>query len=145
MKITYLRSIKFLGAASIIFLLSACASNQSISTAILAFEAQAGNVQLGQSKAEVLAMLSPTQANMPSRFGKPFEAFLEDDKLKEVYFFRSRSFADGLVTDDEFIPYVFEDGVLIAIGWTAIGGPKTQAQQRESDVHIYRRHRIFYY
>jgi len=145
MKITYLRSIKFLGAASIIFLLSACASNQSISTAILAFEAQAGNVQLGQSKAEVLAMLSPTQANMPSRFGKPFEAYIEDDKLKEVYFFRSRSFADGLVTDDEFIPYVFEDGVLIAIGWTAIGGPKTQAQQRESDVHIYRRHRIFYY
>ncbi|MFB1001055.1 MAG: hypothetical protein QMC22_00815 [Pseudomonadales bacterium] len=145
MKITYLRSIKFLGAASIIFLLSACASNQSISTAILAFEAQAGNVQLGQSKAEVLAMLSPTQASMPSRFGKPFEAYIEDDKLKEVYFFRSRSFADGLVTDDEFIPYVFEDGVLIAIGWTAIGGPKTQAQQRESDVHIYRRHRIFYY
>jgi len=145
MKITYLRSIKFLGAASIIFLLSACATNQSISTAILAFEAQAGNVQLGQSKAEVLAMLSPTQASMPSRFGKPFEAYIEDDKLKEVYFFRSRSFADGLVTDDEFIPYVFEDGVLIAIGWTAIGGPKTQAQQRESDVHIYRRHRIFYY
>ena len=145
MKITYLRSIKFLGAASIILLLSACASNQSISTAILAFEAQAGNVQLGQSKAEVLAMLSPTQASMPSRFGKPFEAYIEDDKLKEVYFFRSRSFPDGLVTDDEFIPYVFEDGVLIAIGWTAIGGPKTQAQQRESDVHIYRRHRIFYY
>ena len=145
MKITYLRSIKFLGAASVIFLLSACASNQSISTAILAFEAQAGNVQLGQSKAEVLAMLSPTQASMPSRFGKPFEAYIEDDKLKEVYFFRSRSFADGLVTDDEFIPYVFEDGVLIAIGWTAIGGPKTQAQQRESELHIYRRHRIFYY
>ena len=145
MKITYLRSIKFLGAASVIFLLSACASNQSISTAILAYEAQAGNVQLGQSKAEVLAMLSPTQASMPSRFGKPYEAYIEDDKLKEVYFFRSRSFADGLVTDDEFIPYVFADGVLIAIGWTAIGGPKTQAQQRESDLHIYRSHRIFYY
>jgi hypothetical protein len=145
MKITYLRSVKFLGAASVIFLLSACVSNQSISTAILAYEAQAGNVQLGQSKTEVLAMLSPTQASMPSRFGKPFEAYIEDDKLKEVYFFRSRSFSDGLVTDDEFIPYVFEDGVLIAIGWTAIGGPKTQAQQRESEMHIYRRHRIFYY
>ena len=145
MKIINVRSLKFLGAVSIILMLSACASNQSISTAILAYEAQAGNIQLGQSKAEVLAMLSPTQASMPSRFGKPYEAYIEDDKLKEVYFFRSRSFADGLVTDDEFIPYVFEDGVLIAIGWTAIGGPKTQAQQRESDVHIYRRHRIFYY
>ena len=145
MKIINVRSLKFLGAVSIILMLSACASNQSISTAILAYEAQAGNIQLGQSKAEVLAMLSPTQASMPSRFGKPYEAYIEDDKLKEVYFFRSRSFADGLVTDDEFIPYVFEDGVLIAIGWTAIGGPKTQAQQRESDLHIYRNHRIFYY
>lgn len=145
MKIINLQSLKFLCAASVIFLLSACANNQSISTAIFSYEAQVGNIKLGQSKAEVLAMLSPTQASMPSRFGKPFESYIEDDKLKEVYFFRSRSFADGLVTDDEFTPYVFEEGVLIAIGWTAIGGPKTQAQQRESELHIYRRHRIFYY
>ena len=145
MKILSSKNIKVLAAVSIVGLLSACASNQSIQMAIVAYEAQASNIQLGQSKTQVLAILSPTQASMPTRFGKPHEEYIEEDKLKEIYFFRSRSFADGLVTDDEFIPYVFEDGVLIAIGWTAIGGPKTQAQLRETDTHIYSRHRIFYY
>ena len=145
MKTLNSKYIKVLAVVSMISLLSACASNQSINTAISAYEAQASNIQLGQSKEQVLALLSPTQASMPARFGKPHEKYIEEDKLKEIYFFRSRSFADGLVTDDEFIPYVFEDGVLIAIGWTAIGGPKTQAQLRDPDTHIYSRHRIFYY
>lgn len=145
MKIISSRYAKYLVTVSMVALLSACASNQSIQLAISAYQAQAKNIELGQSKAQVLAILSPTQASMPARFGKPHEEYIEEDKLKEIYFFRSRSFADGLVTDDEFIPYVFEDGMLIAIGWTAIGGPKTQAQLRESDTHIYSRHRIFYY
>ena len=145
MKIISLKCVKYLAIVSMVALLSACANNQSIQMAISAYQAQANNVQLGQSKAQVLAILSPTQASMPSRFAKPHEEYIEEDKLKEIYFFRSRSFADGLVTDDEFIPYVFEDGVLIAIGWTAIGGPKTQAQPREPDTYIYSRHRIFYF
>lgn len=128
-----------------VFFLASCASTQSITTAIHAFEQQSQNIQLGQTKAAVLAMLTPTQAEMPARYAKPHEQFIEDDKLTEIYFFRSRSFSDGLVTDDEFTPYVFEDGVLVAIGWTAIGGPKTQAQPRDNDTHFYRHGRIFYY
>lgn len=145
MKKNFFPSLRYFAVVSMVVLLSACASNQTINTAILAYEVEAGSIELGQTKTQVLAILSPTQANMPARFGKPHEEYLDGDKLKEIYFFRSRSFADGLVTDDEFIPYVFEDGVLIAIGWTAIGGPKTQAQPREPDTHFYRSHRVFYY
>ncbi len=124
--------------------LAACAGPGSIGGAIKAYEAVAPQVKLGQSKAEVLAILQPTQAELSTRQTKASETFMEGDVLKEVYFFRSRSFNDGLVTDDEFTPYVFEDGVLVAIGWTAIGGPKTQAQQRDNDdFHFHGR--VFHY
>lgn len=125
-------------------LLVACASGQSIRSAINAYDAVAGAVKLGQTKEQVLALLGPTQSELPARHAKPHEEYMQDGKLKEVYFFRSRSFADGLVTDDEFTPYIFEDGILVAIGWTAIGGPKTQAQQREQDVYYHYRGHLHY-
>ena len=40
--------------------LAACASNQSITAAISAYQQQAEKVSLGQSKEEVLALLQPT-------------------------------------------------------------------------------------
>ncbi len=128
-----------------VLVLSACSNTQSISYAIDAYEARLGEVTLGQSKAEVLGKLEPTQASLAPRYKKPHEQYVEDDKLVEIYFYRSRSFSDGLVTDDEFTPYVFEDGVLVAIGWTAIGGPKTQAQPRDNDRHFFHHGRVFYY
>ena len=125
-------------------LLAACTGPGTIGGAIKAYEAVAPQVKLGQSKDEVLAILQPTQAELSSRQAKASESFMEGEVLKEVYFFRSRSFNDGLVTDDEFTPYVFQDGVLVAIGWTAIGGPKTQAQQRDNDdFHFHGR--VFHY
>ena len=33
-----------------------------------------------------------------------------------------------MTTDDEFTPYIFEDGKLIAIGWHILGGPKTKGR-----------------
>lgn len=123
----------FVALALTALVLSGCSSMNSINKAINNYQQVASQVKLGQSKDDVLALLLPTQANLSPRQSKPFEQFREGEVLKEIYFFRTRSFSDGLVTDDEFTPYVFEDGVLTAIGWTAIGGPKTQAQQRESD------------
>ena len=135
------RALLLLGLAA---LMGACAGPGTIGGAIKAYEAVAPQVKLGQSKAEVLALLQPTQAELSARNGKASETYMEGEVVKEVYFFRSRSFNDGLVTDDEFTPYVFEDGTLVAIGWTAIGGPKTQAQQRDNDdFHFHGR--VFHY
>ena len=131
---------------SMMLLMASCASTFPVGQAIDAYRQQAAEVSLGQSKQAVLALLSPTQARLTYRQIKPPEQYYENEKLREIYFFRSRTFADGLVTDDEFTPYVFEEGKLIAIGWTAIGGPKTQAQQRDRDdfYHHYRGGVFFY-
>jgi len=125
--------------------LLACATSGAVTQAIHAYTHQAPRIELGQSMEKVLGILQPTQANLPAKFSKPPETFVENGKTKKIYFFRSRSFADGLVTDDEFTPYVFEDGVLVAIGWTAIGGPKTQAQSRDQNYDYHFHGRIYHY
>jgi hypothetical protein len=117
----------------------------SLGRAIDAYAQQIHKVELGQSKQTVLDLLTPTQSELRSTQAKPSEQYKEDGKLVEIFFFRSRSFPDGLVTDDEFTPYVFEDGILTAIGWTAIGGPKTQAQRRDDDDHHFHTRTIFHF
>ena len=130
-------------ATVVVFALLAtgCVSN-SIQQTIGAYDAARGEISLGQSKQDVLSVLLPTQSALGGQFAKTPETYIEDGKTIEIYFMRSRSFNDGIVTDDEFTPYVFEDDALVAIGWTAIGGPKTQAQTRddERDIHVHGRY-----
>lgn len=116
--------------------LSGCSSWNSLGVAIKDYEYASGQVALGQTKEEVLKLLEPTQANLTNKQRKAPEQYTKDGKLTEIYFYRSRSTSDGLVTDDEFTPYIFEDGVLVGVGWTLIGGPKTQAQTRDEDPRV---------
>ena len=122
---------------ALVMVLQGCATGQTVRSAIDAYEKVAPTVELGQHKDQVLAVLLPTQEGLSAKSTRPPESYLEDSKRVEVYFFRIRTFSDGLLTDDEFIPYVFREGVLEAIGWTAIGGPKTQAQNRNSDSGVH--------
>lgn len=145
-KLKRVKSLGFFGMVIGVFmvLLAGCASN-AVNTAIQSYSSQASRIELGQSKEKVLGILLPTQAHLSASQSKSYEEFMQDGKKKEIYFFRSRSFRDGLVTDDEFTPYVFEDGVLVAIGWTAIGGPKTQAQTRDDYYNYHFHGRIHHY
>lgn len=115
----------------IVFLLAvavtAC-SNMHIRQAINEHDAVASQINLGDDKESVLAILQPIQAKVPYDEQKRAERFMEKDVLVEVYYARSAMYHDGLITDDEFTPYVFHDGVLVGIGWQALGGPKTQGQ-----------------
>jgi hypothetical protein len=88
----------------------------------------AQSVDLGDQKSEVLAILLPTQKVLSASQAKEPERYLQNGKRIEIYYMRSGRQPDGLTTDDEFTPYVFEDDILIAIGWAAIGGAKTQGQ-----------------
>ena len=121
-----------LGAA----VLSGCSK---IPAYINAFHAAAPQVQLGMTKAQALAILEPTQAKLPLNQRKAPEQYRLDGKLVEIYFFLSYSNFDEVRSDDEFTPYVFHDGILQSIGWTAIGGPKTQSIPRpEQNITIIR-------
>ena len=80
---------KYLLLAPLFFSLMGCVATQTITSAIESYEMKAGQVSLGDTKEQVLNILIPTQVNLPSHFAKPPEKYIEDDKVKEIYFFRS--------------------------------------------------------
>jgi hypothetical protein len=89
------------------------------------YHAAASQISLGDSKERVCAVLNPTQEGLLSRAKKTPDSFIRDGKKYDILYFRSGRTPDGMTTDDEFTPYVFEDEKLIATGWQSLGGPKT--------------------
>ncbi len=96
----------------------------------------APSIRLGDSLQDVHPRLESAQAGLPQSARKFPDKFMEGDVEVYVYFARSANQPDGITTDDEFTPYVFRNGILTAIGWTTLGGPKTQAQA-VSDTYIH--------
>lgn len=124
---------------SVVFLLVAvfltgCVGMQ-IDSAISKYEAVADRVELGDSKEKVLAILQPTQDGVPQSSRKNPEKYIKEGVKVEIYYMRSARQPDDLTTDDEFVPYLFNDGKLVGIGWQVLGGPKTQGQAT-SDTYI---------
>jgi hypothetical protein len=99
-----------------------------VDQSIAKYELVEGQIQLGDSKDIVIPLLDRSQAQLGSSERKRPEKYMKGNTLVEIYYVRSGRQADGLKTDDEFTPYIFNNGKLVAIGWTAIGGPKTQGQ-----------------
>ena len=104
-----------------------CASLQ-IDSAISQYRAVASKVKLGDSKEDALSALNPTQQGLSGSESKPPEAYIQDGKTIEIYYFRSGRQPDGLTTDDEFTPYTFTNGKLTGIGWSVLGGAKSHGQ-----------------
>lgn len=95
------------------------------------YVAAAPKVSLGMTKAQVVETLQPTQARLRNTDIKQPDMYTKDGVLVEILYFRSGwQASDGILTDDEFTPYLFKDGKLVAVGWITLGGPKTQAQVR---------------
>lgn len=88
----------------------------------------AQQVTLGMDKQRVKQILDPSQKGLMAAQSKLVEQYIDEEILVEILYFRSSFQRDGILTDDEFTPYIFNNGVLVAIGWTTLGGPKTQAQ-----------------
>lgn len=120
---------------SIAFLV-ACA-HLRIDQAITAYDSVADQIRLGDSKEEVLTIFQPIIDKVTPAERKRAEQYKQDGILVEIIYMRSANYVDGLVTDDEFIPYVFHDGVLVGIGWQILGGPKTQGQVQPSSTYIH--------
>jgi len=115
------------------FLLLGCAPAVVIDEAIEKYEVVAGSINLGDSRDKVLSILLPTQKELKGSYKKSADKYLKEGVLVEIYYMRSGRQADGLTTDDEFTPYIFNDGKLVGIGWAMLGGAKTQGQA--SDTH----------
>lgn len=119
---------------SLVLSLSGCAA-YNIDSAISKYDKIENTINLGDSKDKVVLILEPIQSEISSSYRKRSEKYQKDGVLVEIYYARTRRQADDLTTDDEFTPFVFNDNVLVAIGWSSIGGPKTQGQAK-SDVWV---------
>jgi hypothetical protein len=104
-------------------LMAGCATRQ-IDGAVKGYKSAANQVALGDSRDKVLAILLPTQQNLPLRTTN----HIKGGATVEIYYMRSGRQAGDLTTDDEITPYVFRDGKLVGIGWNMIGKPKSRGR-----------------
>ena len=88
------------------------------------YESAADQVNIGDSRDEVLAILLPTQKNPPVRTTNQTEG----QATVETYYMRSGSQAEDLTTDEEITPYTVRNGELVGIGWSTLGKPKSQGR-----------------
>ena len=86
-------------------------------------------VKLGMSEGSFVELMEPAldgstrgkNGRIPKRYSKGGDMYV-------VYFLRVTRVPDGLATDDEFQPYTFQNGRLIAIGWDYLGGTSYTSQ-----------------
>jgi hypothetical protein len=108
--------------------LSACTTNE-INRSVANYDEVKDQVKPGDSKQRVLALLEPTQANLDAQWKKVPDTYIDGDSTVEVYYFRSSYRSEGLVTDDQYTPYIFRDGILVGIGWAMLRGPMATAER----------------
>ena len=94
-------------------------SSIKIRRAISKYADVSEQVKLGDTKEKVLSILLPTQAGVPARARKFPERAEREGTLIEIYYMRTGLTNDGRNTDDEFTPYFFVNGKLLAVGWNS--------------------------
>lgn len=104
-------------AVSLAALLAGCHSSHYQST-VDDYVLAAPQVELGMSPAQVRRILEPTQRRLDSTDRRHDARYRLGETLVEIHYYRSGWQPDGRLTDDEYTPYLFQDGALIAIGWT---------------------------
>ncbi len=127
--------VKGIGVLVLAASLSGCAGYK-VDSVISRYTDVADQVELGDSKEEVLAILGPTQEGLPEKERKNPDKYYENDIKMEIYYMRVARKNDANTTDDEFVPYIFKNGKLIGIGWEVLGGPKTRGKSRQWSISI---------
>ena len=122
MKRLFLLTVIFLGG---------CASpyQQTVDDYMAAYP----QIELGMSKVRVADFLASSQERLSNTEIKQPDRYMKDGVAVDIVYYRSGWQSDGLSTDDEFTPYLFNDNKLVAIGWHSIGGAKSQGQARSTN------------
>jgi hypothetical protein len=89
-------------------------------------------IDLGMTKVQVSDILVPSQKRLSTSEIKQPDRYMKDGVAVDIIYYRSGWQSDGITTDDEFTPYLFNDNKLVAIGWHSIGGAKSQGQATNS-------------
>lgn len=125
--------MRLLSVASLALLATGCVSNPYAST-VTAYNAAYPSVALGMSLSEVSGIMEPTQSLLAEHEVKQPDKYIKEGTEVDILYYRSGWQEDGLTTDDEYTPYLFNDGELVAIGWATLGGPKSTGQARDVNI-----------
>ena len=123
--------MKYILFACVICLLNGCVSTSPYQATVDDYVAAYPSIELGMNQKEVATILAPSQTRLSSSEIKQPDKYLKNRVKIDIVYYRSGWNSDGITTDDEFTPYVFNNNKLVAIGWQSIGGVKTQGQARD--------------
>ena len=121
--------------AAAIFL-SGCASSSKYDAAVDAYAISKIEVRRGMSESRVLSILGDSI----SQSGRKSETKrLGTDRASyTIHYARSAVIRDGHTTDNEFVPYIFRDGRLIANDWGFLGGMKSVGDPNNDEIGNWR-------
>jgi hypothetical protein len=119
----------FVSILALTLFLSGCAvhSPEQTDAPTQSMDAVEDKVNLGDSKEEVLGLLTPDyDLAMKVRYLKDAEKYIPDGSVVEIYYMKSTS------TDGEITPYMFVDDQLTGMGWDVVDGPSMEASAEGS-------------
>ncbi len=94
-------------------------------TAIIEYNQKKHMVELGDTIGKALPILEKMHNTVPSSWLRPADQYYEGGKNYYIHYQRTGHTEDGIMTDDEFTPYIFADSKLVSIGWAVLGGPRS--------------------
>lgn len=101
----------------------------NLEQAINQYNLTKNTVKLGDSIETVQQTFSKSEGLLTdTKWRKAADHYVKDNVTVDICYYRSDFTPDGLTTDDEFTPYIFNDGRLVGIGWDILGGPKSRGQ-----------------
>ncbi len=112
--------MKALIVSPLLFMLLACTSVSVYEQTVDDYMLVAPNVELGMNRQRVVEILTPSQRRLGNTEVKQADKYAKDGVNVEILYFRSGWQSDGFTTSEEFTPYIFNDGKLVAIGWATL-------------------------
>ena len=105
-----------------------------------AFEEGQQAVYVGMDKSEFDRAMSKTMDKTHGSHRRSPDVCRRNGMVYEVVYVRTGfayPYTDGVNTDDEYTPYLFQDDTLIGYGWAAVGGKKTDSATRRRGASVY--------
>lgn len=94
-------------------------------------------IAVGDTKARVLQLLTPLRTYPSVELMRAPEKYTAaNGAAVEVYFPRTAHIPDNRFTDDEVTPHIFVNDVLFSVGWSMLGGAKTEGKMPQQNVII---------
>lgn len=118
-------------------LLNGCVQNPGdlIREEIKKYDVIKPKISLGDAKSKVVGIINGYHKGFHESFRRDSESYIkENGVVVDIHYALTNFYYDGLITDDEYTPYIFNNNKLVGIGWSLIGGPKTQGQTKQKTI-----------